>query len=171
MTNAFGSHIHWMKNPHLHLKYVQRHKLQRVREPNKFREQDSPSTKCQLFLGDMLSEWRVGYLVFSRMGHSPWRRMDYKLANGINILKGNRNIITLFLPERAWKFKSRRTRISERHSDGMFLLLPHIIIQRIKVRWTCRPWNWSALANVKYGPFSSLFWSEKSTPKFCRSIF
>jgi hypothetical protein len=45
--------------------------------------------------------------------------MDYNLAYGITLRKGNRNTTTLqFFPERDLNFKSRKKRASDHHRDG-----------------------------------------------------
>jgi hypothetical protein len=56
-----------------------------------------------------------------RMGNNPWRRMNYKLANGIKICKRNKEYYHIIIfSQRTSKFTSRKRRTSEHHSDGNF---------------------------------------------------
>ena len=46
-------------------------------------------------LGGRVSGYRSWKLLVLRMGHYLWKRMNHKLANGMDMWKGNSNTITL----------------------------------------------------------------------------
>ena len=90
--------------------------------------------KANGLLGGRMSGQRSGQLLAPRMENYPSRRMNHKLTNGTEMLKGNRNTTTLlFFPKGLKILHEERRRLPRLHGTTLKLYKPYMTFSRLSM--------------------------------------